>query len=151
METKNQKTIEKLNDLLEINNDRIEGYKHASKETEETDLKTLFAQLSETSSNCKQQLIGEIKKLGGAPIEGTRTTDKLYRSWMDIKSAISNKNRKAILSSCELGEDVALKNYKEILKTDHIDSALHALITNQYTLIKADHDKIRDLRDLVKA
>jgi hypothetical protein len=31
-----------LNTLITINNDRIEGYETATKETEEQDLKTLF-------------------------------------------------------------------------------------------------------------
>jgi len=41
MET--QKTIDVVNDLIIINNDRIEGYKTASEETEEQDLKELFS------------------------------------------------------------------------------------------------------------
>ena len=34
----NEKTIEALNTLITINNDRIEGYETAAKETEEQDL-----------------------------------------------------------------------------------------------------------------
>ncbi len=48
------KAIEVLNSLITINNDRIEGYETASKETEEHDLKTLFAQFISTSRKCKQ-------------------------------------------------------------------------------------------------
>ena len=36
------KTIEVLNTFIEINNDRIEGYKVASKGTEKYSLKSLF-------------------------------------------------------------------------------------------------------------
>jgi hypothetical protein len=44
-----------LNTLIEINNDRIEWYETASKETKEQDLKTLFAQLSQTIQKCKNE------------------------------------------------------------------------------------------------
>ena len=50
-----EKLIDVLNTLIEINNDRIEGYETASKETKEQDLKTLFAQLSQTIQKCKNE------------------------------------------------------------------------------------------------
>ena len=149
METTNEKSVEVLNNLLEINNDRIEGYSHASKETDEADLKTLFSQFSSTSYKCKQELTAEVLKLGGTPIEGTRTTGKLYRAWMDVKAALTGRDRKAILNSCDLGEDVAVKNYADALKGDGVESSLYPLISNQYTMIKTDHDKIKKLRDVL--
>ena len=38
----NQKTIDALNTLIQINNDRFESYDKAFVETQEQDLKTLF-------------------------------------------------------------------------------------------------------------
>jgi uncharacterized protein (TIGR02284 family) len=147
METANQKTIDVLNNLLEINNDRIEGYKRALKETNETDLKKLFSQFAETSYKCTLELTAEVEKLGGTPIEGTRTTGKLYRAWMDIKAALTNKDRKAILKSCEFGEDVAVKNYEDALKNTALESNHYPVVNNQYSMIRAEHDKIKNLRD----
>lgn len=149
METTNEKSIDALNNLLEINNDRIEGYNHAIKETDEADLKSLFSQCASTSFKCKQELTTEILKLGGTPIEGTRNTGKLYRAWMDVKAALTGKDRKAILNSCEFGEDVAVKNYADTLKDEAVDSSLYPLISNQYNLIKADHNKVKTLRDVL--
>jgi uncharacterized protein (TIGR02284 family) len=147
METNNKNEIDELNNLLEINNDRIEGYKYASKETNEMDLKNLFSQLAENSQKCKQELISEIKKLGGTPIEGTRVTGKLYRAWMDIRAAVSNKSRKAILKSCEFGEDIAIKNYEKAIKNIPSESTIYEIISKQYAAIRADHDKIKNLID----
>ena len=149
METTNQKSIDVLNNLLEINNDRIDGYNRASKETDENDFKNLFAQFAGTSSKCKQELTAEVKKLGGVPVEGTRTTGKLYRAWMDVKAALANKDPKVILKSCESGEDVALKNYEDALKNITLESNHYPVIYNQYVLIRAEHDKINNLRDLL--
>ncbi|MCC7453297.1 MAG: hypothetical protein IT222_03950, partial [Crocinitomix sp.] len=46
---KNEKSIEVLTTLITINNDRIEGYETASKESKESDLKSLFAKFIATS------------------------------------------------------------------------------------------------------
>lgn len=149
------KAIAVLNTLVEINNDRIEGYETASKETEEADLKTLFFHLSQTSLKCKRELVYEIRKLGGTPIEETTTTTgKLYRVWMDIKAAFTGNDRKAILNSCEYGEDVALDTYHDALNNnlEYLSSDQQALLTKQHLLIKEGHDKIKALRDaLVEA
>ncbi|AEE53498.1 ferritin-like domain-containing protein [Haliscomenobacter hydrossis] len=150
-----EKAIGVLNTLIEINNDRIEGYDTASKETEEADLKTLFFHLSQASLKCKRELVYEIRKLGGTPMEETTsTTGKFYRVWMDIKAAFTGNDRKTILNSCEYGEDVAADTYNEALNNnlEYLSPDQQTLLTKQYLLIKAGHDKIKALRDaLVEA
>ena len=41
-----EKTIELLNSLITINNDRIQGYETAAKETKDEELKTLFGRFA---------------------------------------------------------------------------------------------------------
>ena len=144
------KSIDVLNTPIEINNDRIEGYETASKETNDSDLKTLFYKFSQTSQNCKSELVNEIKKLNGTPIEVTRTTGKLFRAWMDIKTAITNKGRKAILNSCEYGEDVAVEIYTKAFKDniENISTEQHVMLKSQFRMIEADHDKLKEMREL---
>jgi len=147
MET--EKSIEALNTLIQINNDRIEGYETASKETDEHDLKTMFAELAQTSHTCHRELVSEVNRLGGTPTEGTKITGKFFRVWMDVKAALTGKNRKAILNSCEFGEDKAVETYSDVLKDDseHLSAELQTIIRAQHVLIKADHDKVKSLRD----
>lgn len=143
------KTIDALNTLIEINNDRIEGYKTASEETDETDLKTLFDQLAETSEECRADLIEEVVSLGGTPAEGTKLSGKFFRAWMDVKAAITGKDRKAIFDSCEYGEDVAVNTYKKVLDNESgvLTPSQLALVFEQYEVIRADHDTVKALRD----
>lgn len=149
----NEKTIEVLNTLIQINNDRIEGYESAAKETEERDLKSFFSELSKTSQQCIQELIEEVNKLGGSPTDGTKTTGKFFRVWMDVKAALSGNDRKAILNSCEYGEDVAKDTYENALKddSDHLTTEQKTMIKAQHGLLTTDHDKVKMMRDnLVK-
>lgn len=89
-----EKEIEVLNTLITINNDRIEGYETASKETEELDLKNLFAQFIATSKKCKQELVKEVNMLGGKEVEGTTTSGNFFRAWMDVKAESQVKTAK---------------------------------------------------------
>ena len=148
---KTEKTIDVLNSLIEINNDRIYGYETASKEVEETDLKMMFSQATETSIKCKAQLVAEVTSLGGKQTESTTTSGKFYRLWMDIKASVSGKSRKVILDSCVFGEDAAIETYEEALsKEEDLTSDQHMMMAEQLLLIKADHDKVKKLRDLIK-
>ena len=146
---KKEKTIEVLNTLITINNDRIEGYETASKETDEQDLKTLFAQFILTSIKCKKELVVEVTKLGGKIAEGTMITGKFFRVWMDVKAALTGKDRKAILNSCEYGEDMAVDTYNKALRNnmEDITAEQQTMLNAQHALIKADHDKVKSMRD----
>ena len=149
----NEKTIAVLNTLITINNDRIEGYETASKETEEEDLKTMFARFSSTSKKCKQELTNEVSKLGGTAAEGTLTIGKFFRVWMDVKAALTGKDRKAILNSCEYGEDQAKHTYEKALENDkeNLSMEQQTMIKAHHSLLGADHDKVKSMRDLVMA
>lgn len=147
MET--DKTIDVLNELITINNDRIEGYHTASEETEEQDLKSLFSQFISVSQNCKRELVSEVVRLGGEVAEGTKTTGKFFRVWMDVKAALTGKDRKEILDSCEFGEDVAVETYEKVLKDNSsaLTTEQQTLIRAQHSVIKANHDQIKSMRD----
>jgi uncharacterized protein (TIGR02284 family) len=148
-----ENSIEALNTLIEINNDRIEGYKTASEETKESDLKNLFSECARTSEKCKSELVTEVRNLKGTPIEGTKTTGKIYRVWMDFKAMITGKSRSSILNSCVYGEDVAVETYTDTIKThggDLTDKQI-ALLQSQLSMVKADLKKVKNLKELATA
>ncbi len=143
-----EKTIDVLNSLITINNDRIEGYETASDGTEEYDLKALFSRFISTSQKCKNELVMEVNKLGGKAAEGTLTSGKFFRMWMDVKAALTGKDRKAILNSCEHGEDEAQDTYDEALEDlEHLTAEQQSMVYAQKSILKADHDHVKALRD----
>ncbi|MFN3916159.1 MAG: ferritin-like domain-containing protein [Flavobacteriales bacterium] len=138
-----------LNTLITINNDRIEGYQTALKQTEEFDLKALFEQFISTSHKCKQELVREVNTMGGKPAGGTMISGKFFRAWMDLKAAITGKDRKAILNSCEYGEDKAKETYDKVLEneSDYLTTEQYLMISVQRSLLKVNHDDVKALRD----
>ena len=112
----------------------------------------MFAQFISTSLRCKQELVREVTKLGGKPAEGTLTSGKFFRAWMDVKAALTGKDRKAVLKSCEFGEDKAQETYDKVLEneSDHLSAEQLTIIKAQKSLLKADHDHIKALRDAME-
>ena len=143
-----EKSVDALNRLVVINNDRIEGYKTASKETEETDFKRLFSQFVKTSEWCKVELAKEVVKLSGTPTEGTTTTGKFFRVWMDFKAAVTGNDRESILNSCQYGESVASDTYKDVLDDNVAGFTIEqqSMLRAQYMLLKSDYDKVKNIK-----
>jgi uncharacterized protein (TIGR02284 family) len=146
----NEKTAEVLNDLIRINNDRIEGYEKAANETksEDADLQALFRQMAAESRSYATDLKKYVMGSGEDPAQNTTTSGKIYRAWMDVKAVFTGKDRKAILGSCEFGEDAAQKAYDTALSTDaELNTEVRQLIMDQKTSLKRSHDRIKQLRD----
>lgn len=146
-----RETIDQLKELVTINNDRTQGYQKASEETSNSDLKSLFGQYAQQSTRFKNELSQEITSLGGEVDDSTSASGKLYRAWMDVRHALSNNDKKAVLKSCEYGEDMALKSYNEALnKGGGVYSPdFRMRLENQRTELRDAHDSIKSLRDTV--
>lgn len=147
----NQNAIDQLNALIQINNDRIEGYETAAEETKESDLIQMFNEFKQTSVKCRAELSAEVSKLGGEPTDSTKLTGKFFRVWMDVKAALTNKDRHAILDSCEYGEDHVIDAYEDVLDNhaDELRPSQLSMVRTQFEEIKAGHDTVKSMRDAV--
>ena len=147
-----QATAEVLNDLVQINNDRIKGFERALKDLKdnETDLKVLFLSLIDASNRYKNELGKEVEVLGKDIDTGTSTSGKIHRAWLDVKAAFTAHDTHDILEECEFGEDAIVKAYRQALDEDYIPAFLRDLITRQQFEILDAHDEIKALRDSVQ-
>lgn len=146
----NEKTAEVLNDLVRINNDRIEGYTKAENETKagDSDLQSLFRQMAAESRSYVNDLSKYLSATGNNTSDDTTVRGKIYRAWMDVKATFSGKDRKAILASCEYGEDAAQKAYDAALSSDaELPAEVRQLIMDQKQSLRKSHDQIKTLRD----
>lgn len=151
MENLKQETADLLNNLIEINNDRIEGYEKAiSLITEDNNysLQAVFEKYRDQSIQFKNDLKPLVIREGDIPTEDTRTSGKLFRAWMEIKSAVAPYTAKAVLESCEKGEDEFKKVYKDALtKTQQTPLNILSIIQSQAKVQLEAHDHIKHLRD----
>ena len=147
-----EKTHELLNELIKINNDRIVGYETAIKETKDVDadLRKIFLSMIEESRSHAAEL--KIHQYSDKDDVTTETTNhgKIYRAWMEVKTALTGSSRESVLSVCERGEDAALNAYDEALETDDLEPSVREILEKQYDKLKSSHNLIRDWRDKEK-
>lgn len=146
---KNEEIVEDLNDLVKINNDRIQGYEKAIEDNEDAQLDDLFRHYVIQSQKFRSQLAEHIVRIDGKGVTDATSTDissKIHRAWIDIKSAITGKDRDTVLSSVEFGESIAVEAYKDAIEKDHIPAHIKEDLTKQlaelneaYTKMKAMH------------
>jgi len=150
--TTSKETIEVLNDLVMIHNDRIVGYERALEETktDDADLRQLFTSMIDESRKMRLDLAGEVQALGGEFEAGTTTSGKLYRAWMDVKAVFTGHSRYAVLSNCERGEDAAQDAYKEALDENTLPNYIRTTLESQRQILRGSHDRIKALRDAAK-
>jgi len=146
METTNE-TIEILQDLVQINNDRITGYERAIKELgdEDEDLKVLFATMIAQSHQAKMALAEEVQVMGKDVDKGTTASGKIYRAWMDVKAVFTGHSPHIVLDNCHAGEDAAQKAYETALKSEHLPAYLREMIEKQMKTLHESHDEIKAL------
>jgi uncharacterized protein (TIGR02284 family) len=147
---RNEKLIGVLNDLIEINNDRVTGYEKAANESKrlDVDLRAIFHSMANDSRKYAAELTNIVTNSGGEPATGNTGKGKIYQVWMDVKTTFSGHDRQSILESCEFGEDNAQKAYSAALASDaEIDVATRQVITDQQASLKTAHDTIKGFRD----
>lgn len=145
-------TTSVINDLIEINNDRVAGFEKAIADIndENIDLKAVFQEYAEQSRKNGQELaaiVGSVEEVEtGNSVSGT-----LHRAWIDVKSLFGGSDRAGILSEAERGEDAIKKAYQEALSSNELPSNAIETVRSQAQGINAAHDKIKLLRDAAKA
>jgi uncharacterized protein (TIGR02284 family) len=146
----NDDVISTLNGLIETCKDGQEGFKEAAEGVERSDLKSLFYECSQQRSQFAGELQSLVRELGGDPETSGSITGTIHRGWINIKSAVTGQDETAILNEAERGEDSAVNAYKDALEQE-LPANVRTAVQNQANTVKATHDKIKGLRDAVRA
>ncbi|MBC5991557.1 ferritin-like domain-containing protein [Pontibacter cellulosilyticus] len=146
----NKEIFSTVHHLIERCKDGVKGYKTAAEDVEDKDLKDLFKKYAVQRDSMITELQDQLHKMGQTDSESSSIEGTLHRAWIDLKSALSSKDRVRILEECERGEDYAVSAYRDALKQD-LPAQLKAIVEQQYGDVKNAHDHIRSLRDTAKS
>ncbi|PTX20182.1 uncharacterized protein (TIGR02284 family) [Pontibacter mucosus] len=135
--------------LIERCKDGAKGYKTASEDIEDQDLKDLFLKYAVQRDSMITELQDQMHRLGHTDDESSSIEGTLHRAWIDLKSALTSKDRVRVLEECERGEDYAVKAYEEALQKN-LPADLKKIVEQQYRDVKHAHDHIRALRDAAR-
>ena len=108
-----EKSIVVLNNLIQINSDRIQDYETATVLTEESDLKNLFSECKKTMGFVKSLLAKEVKQI--VEIMMNRNHKKsifttIWINWIHLKTNFTGNDKKDFLYTLEHRELIFIKN-----------------------------------------
>jgi uncharacterized protein (TIGR02284 family) len=142
---KQDETIDVLNNLIQTCRDGQNGLEDAASHVENPAIRSFLGEQCRIRARFADQLQQEVWQLGGTPEEYGSAGGTVRRAWMDLKSAVGGGD-KAILSSCEAGEDSAVAQYRSALEKLLPENA-RSVVALQYESIERTHERIRTLRD----
>jgi uncharacterized protein (TIGR02284 family) len=141
-----------LNELIELNNDRIAGFEKALADIndENVDLKELFQEYAAQSRRFTQELTALVAARAGEPETGNTVAGTLHRAWIDVKALFGGSDRASILAEAERGEDAIKKAYETTLSEGGLMADSLETVSEQARSIQKAHDTIKALRDMAK-
>ncbi|RFM26868.1 ferritin-like domain-containing protein [Deminuibacter soli] len=148
-----QKAADILNDLIQLNNDRVAGFEKALSDIKEenVDLKALFEEYANQSRTYGQELTALVASYGEDFDKGTSVGGTLHRAWIDVKSLFGGNDRESILNEAERGEDAIKKAYTEALSDGDLTAEAESVVRKQSEGIHNAHDKIKALRNIARS
>ena len=138
-----------INELIETSKDGEKGFSNAANDTTDPHLRGVFVECSQRCRAGASELQEQVRALGGKPETDGSVMGAVHRGWLEMKSAVTSRDAKAILEECEHGEDYAKARYADALKKD-LPVAVREVLQRQYEGVISNHDRIRSLRDQYK-
>ncbi|WP_294323265.1 PA2169 family four-helix-bundle protein [uncultured Chryseobacterium sp.] len=145
----NEKTVSTLNDLLNITNDRIEGFSKVEDKVLEnhSGLKTDYDQMVLQSREMKSDLIRMINEHGGDADNTTSTAGALHRAWIDVKNTFSGDKSESTLENVVFGEKAAIDAYQDALDSEDLDPECARTISDHLHHLKSSYAKFESLEE----
>src|SRR5256885_3068447 len=145
-----EEVISTINNLIETLKDGEKGFKEAADAVKDPQLKSLFQEYSQQRHRFASELQTQAQRLGESePAKASSTAGAMHRAWINVKSAVTSGDDKAILSECERGEHSAVHESEEAIH-DGLTSPLQEIVSRQFSEIKSAHDRVKHLRDAAK-
>ena len=140
----NDAAISVLNDLIETSKDGVNGFRAAADAVRSAEAKAVFLSRVQYIERAVAELQDAVRRLGGDPERTGSVAGALHRGWMGLKSAVTGRDDAAIVTECERGEEVAVKNYEDALKKD-LPADVRALVEQQYRGAVQNLERVRAL------
>lgn len=144
----NSKTIEVLNDLLHITNDRIKGFERVEGKVWESysDLKGEYDRMISQSKIMKSEIINLITERGGNPDDTSSIAGNLHRAWIDIKNSLPvTNNDQETLENVVFGEKHAIEAYDNALKSGYLSEESLEIIADQLKSLKVSYNQFSNI------
>lgn len=143
----NSKTVEVLNNLLQINNDRLEGFKNVDTKMigSLSGLMKEYDHMIVQSNRMRTELSSLIQEMGGDPNDTTTVAGGLHRTCIDLKNSLSFNRDESSLENVLFGEHAAIKAYENALDNADLCEKINKVIQDQLQEIKSSYDQFSSM------
>ena len=145
-----EQTRDKLQYILGTLHDGETGYREAAENATDPQLKSMLSDLGAKRSELAGQIETVILNMGEKPREHGSAGAALHRAWLNVRDAVTGRDDYAVVAEAERGEDVAVQNYQDVLQDD-LPLEVKALLEQQYSVVKANHDRVSALKNSMEA
>ena len=146
MSNQKQHIVDSLHKIVELNKDSDRGFKEASENIKDPELKTILYRLSQQRAEFRGEIEDILRKDYHDNDEpSTSFLSKLHRGWMDFKSSLSSDDNESVLEECIRGEKHAIETYGEEL-SEHLPKYIEEQLRAQLELIKGSLGQIKEFQ-----
>lgn len=138
--------IRTLNGLIATTIDSVDGYQEAAKDSENSRFTPMFTSRAQERRQVASDLQAEVTRLGGDPEDDGTILAGAHRAFVNLKSAVTGKDDKAIVNEVERGEDHIKAKFEDAMKDDELSPEAKSAIGAAWSSVKAGHDEMRDLK-----
>ena len=150
MSDHNKEVVKSLRTLVQLNKDSDRGYKEASENIEDPELKTILYRLSQQRAEFRgdiEEIL--IKDYSDDNEPSDSILSKIHRGWMDFKTKLSSNDNEAVLDECIRGEKHAIETYNEEMATKFPDYVKEKL-TEQLNLLRGALGQVQEFKASAK-
>lgn len=146
----NERTVSVLNDLLNITNDRIQGFSKVEDKVWDTytPLKADYNQMVSQSQTMKSELNNLILERGGEPDNTGSTAGAIHRTWIDVKNSFSGDKAESTLENVVYGEEAAINAYQDALDSGDLCPESSRVVSDQLHHLKSSYNKFSNLNEM---
>lgn len=146
----NERTVAVLNDLLNITNDRIQGFAKVEDKVWDTysPLKGDYDHMVAQSQVMKSELVNLITERGGNPDDTGTTAGAIHRGWIDVKNSFSGDKTESTLENVVFGEEAAIDAYQDALDSGDLCPESSRVVNDQLHHLKSSYNKFNNLNEL---
>jgi uncharacterized protein (TIGR02284 family) len=140
-----------LNTLTATLIDSVNGYRDAAEDAEAGRFQQIFRERADERSRLAEELRAEVRRLGGDPEDSGSFMGKTHQGFMNLKSAITGRDDKAIINEVERGEDYLKEKFETALNNADLRPEARSVVERVYHSVRQGHDQIAQLKHGLEA
>lgn len=130
-----------LNTLIATTLDSEKGYRDAAEHSEDATHRRFFAEMAAERSQVAADLQQQVRTIGGEPETDSTVTGAAHRGWVDLKSAITGRDEKAIVNEVERGEDYIKAKFETAMQDGDLSPTARGAVEECFGSIRKGHDR----------